>query len=133
MPSRTYIQMLLKLYSKGKIFLTKESLQKLNKYNNVLENHPEDIEKVVKQRVNMLKYTKDIRPDIDVMIIHMVMFEEIILESMFMAELIELPKFNDFDIIPKFNPNLNRLAMFYPLVTSNAVITIDNGGKNENS
>ena len=136
MPSRTYIQMLLKLHNNGKLPLCKEVLDNLIKYNAVLEKHPEAIEEVVQRRVDVIGYAKDICPQINTR--HWttnITFERCILDSMFMAELIEIskPVFDDFDYKPKFNPNLNRLAMFYPLVTSNAVITIDNGGKNENS
>ena len=123
MPSRTYIQMLLKFYNNSRIFLTKESLRKLNKYNTVLEKHPEAIEKVVQRRANMITYARDVSPNIDILTVHMVMFEEIILDSMFMAELIEPPKLDKFDATPKYIPNVSRIAMgFKP-----AVVVIDEG------
>lgn len=124
MPSRTYIGMLLKLYDNGRIFLTKESLQKLNKYNTVLEKHPEAIEKIVQRRANMVMYARAVCPNTDIWTVHMVMFEEIILDSMFMAELIEPPKFDSFDT----TPNLNRIAMGFQPAVSNAIVKIDEGG-----
>lgn len=121
MPSRTYIQMILKLYNNKRIFLTQESLRTLSKYNAVLEKHPEAIEKVVQRRANMIAYARDVSPNIDIMTIHMVMFEEIILDSMFIAELIEPPKLDKFDATPNYIPNVNRIAMgFKP-----AVVVID--------
>ncbi len=131
MPSRTYIQMILKLHKNGKLFLAKKSLLELSKYNTVLENHPESIEEIVQRRVNMQKYAKTICPNIDIMIVHMVIFEKVILDSMFMAELIEPVMFDDFDIKPTLIPNYNRIAMGFEPVMSNAIVTVDWGGKNE--
>ena len=133
MPSRTYIQMILKLHKNNKLFLAKKSLRELSKYNTVLENHPEAIEEIVRRRVNMQKYAKTICPNIDIMIAHMVIFEEVILDSMFMAELIEPVMFDDFDIKPTLIPNYNRIAMGFEPVMSNAIVTVDLGGKNENT
>lgn len=58
MPSRTYIQMLLKLHNNGKLPLCEELLDNLIKYNAVLEKHPEAIEEVVQRRVYLVKYVK---------------------------------------------------------------------------
>ena len=125
MPSRTYIQMLLGLHNNSRLFLTQESLRELNKYNAALEKHPEAIEKIVQRRANMVKYAKYVRQNIDIFAVHMVMFEEIIMDSMFMAELIELPKLNNFDTTPNYIPNFSRIAMGFQPVVSNAVVVMD--------
>lgn len=103
--------------------MTQELLRKLNKYNAVLEKHPEAIEKIVQRRANMVTYARNVCPNIDILTVHMVMFEEIIMNSMFIAELIELPKLDDFDTTPNYIPNFSRIAMgFKP-----AVVVIDEG------
>lgn len=111
MPSRTYIQMIWKLYNNGKLpFLRMEKIEMFNKYVAVLENHPEAIEEIVLRRVNMIKYTKTILPQIEVSYWDYQIFERCILDSMFMAELIEPPMFNDFDIKPNLSSNFNRIV-----------------------
>lgn len=87
MPSRTYIQMGLKLHNSGKLYLSKEMVQTLEKYNAVLENHPEAIEDVVKKRVNLLKYTNTIIPDVPLLYISHIILEQVFLDSMFAEEL----------------------------------------------
>lgn len=87
MPSRTYIQMGLKLHNIGKIHLPKEVLQSFEKYNAVLENHPEAIEDVVKNRVKLLKYTNTIMPDVPILYICHVILEQDFLDSMFADKL----------------------------------------------
>ena len=83
MPSRTYIQMSLKLHNIGKIYLPKEMLQSLEKYNAILENHPEAIEDVVSNRVKLLKYTNAIMPGVPMLYICHIIFEQDFLDSMF--------------------------------------------------
>lgn len=87
MPSRTYIQMCLKLHNSGKIRLPKATLQILEKYNAVLENHPEAIEDVVNYRVNLLKYVNDIMPDVPLLYMCHIIFERDFLDSKFAEEL----------------------------------------------
>lgn len=83
MPSRTYIQMSLKLHNSGKIHLPKEMVQTLEKYNAILENHPEAIEDVVNNRVKLLKFTNIIMPDVPLLYICHIIFEQDFLDSMF--------------------------------------------------
>ena len=83
MPSRTYIQMSLKLYNSDKLYLPKEMVQTLEKYNAILENHPEAIEGVVNNRVNLLKYTNAIMPGVPMLYICHIIFERDFLDSMF--------------------------------------------------
>lgn len=122
MPSRTYIQMFLKLHENGKMPLPKATLRELEKYNAVLENHPKDIEEIVKRRANMVTYAREVSPNIHIMPIHKIIFEKVILDSMFMAELIEPPKFDDFDITPHLKGNTMGLAFQDDM--SNAVVKI---------
>jgi hypothetical protein len=89
--------MFLKLHKNGKMPLPKASLQGLEKYNAVLENHPKDIEEIIQRRAKMVTYAREVCPSIKIMPIHKVIFEKVILDSMFMAELIEPPKFDNFD------------------------------------
>lgn len=121
MTSRTYIQMLLKLHNENKLPLCKELLHELTKYNTVLENHPEAIEEIVQRRVDLVKYVKKYIPNMIIWQPHYCLFERIILDSMFMAELIEPATFDDFDL----KPNL-RLTGFEP-VMSNAIAFLDEG------
>lgn len=131
MPSRTYIQMILELYENGKIFLAKASVKELKKYNAVLEKHPEDIEEIVRRRVNMIKFAKVINPQIKILYWHYALFERCILDYMFMAELIEVPMFDDFDITPSLTPNLNRISIGFEPVIPNAIVVLDEGiGRN---
>lgn len=125
MPSRTYIQMFLKLHKNGKVWLTKELLKKLNKYNNVLEKHPEAIEEIVQRRVDLIRYAKTIAPHTKISYSHYLIFEQCILDSMFMAELIEPVMFDDFDARPHL---INEITMmgFQPVINS-AIIKIDYG------
>ncbi len=83
MPSRTYIQMSLKLHNSGKIRLPKEMAQELEKYNAILEKHPEAIEDVVNYRVNLLKYKNAILPDVPLFYICYIIFEQDFLDSIF--------------------------------------------------
>lgn len=129
MSNKTYIQMFLRLYKNDKLPLAKETLLEFNKYNTVIENHPESIEEIIQRRVNMVKYAKSLCPNINIKAIHMVIFEKIILDSMFMAELIE----PDFDFKPNLNPNYNRIAMGFQPVMNNVIVTVDLGGRNENT
>ena len=124
MPSRTYIQMILELYENGKIFLAKASVKELKKCNAVLEKHPEDIEEIVRRRVNMIKFAKVINPQIKILYWHYVLFERCILDYMFMAELIELPTFD-------ITPNLIRISAGFEPVIPNAIVVLDEGmGRN---
>ena len=87
MSSRTYIQMALKLHNIGKICLPKEMLQDLEKYNTFLEKHPEAVEDVVKNRVKLFKYTNTIMPDVPILYVCHMIFEQDFLDSMFAEEL----------------------------------------------
>jgi hypothetical protein len=120
MPSRTYIQMYLRFYNAGKLPLCKEVLNKLIKYNAVLEKHPEAVEEIVQRRVDMIKYAKTMCPQIKLQYWNYIIFEQCIIDSMFLAELIEPAKFDDFD----FSPNLYRIAMDFQPVMPNAIVTI---------
>jgi len=125
MPSRTYIQMILKLHNAGKLPLCKEVLNNALKYNAVLEKHPEVIEEIVRRRVTMVAYAKKYVPDTGIMVPHMVTFERCIIDSMFLEELIESPVFDNF----VFGRNLHRIAIGFQPVVSNAIVKIDLGGK----
>lgn len=87
MPSRTYIQMSLKLHNSGKICLPKRMLQDLEKYNAVLENHPEAIEDVVNNRVKLLKFKNAITLDVPILYLCHIIFEQDFLDSIFAEEL----------------------------------------------
>ena len=60
MPSRTYIQMWLKLYNMGKyhVPICEETAELLMKYDYILGRYPVIVEHVVQQRVACFKYCK---------------------------------------------------------------------------
>jgi hypothetical protein len=114
--------MFLKLHENGKMPLPKATLRELEKYNAVLENHPEAIEKIVRQRAKMVRFTRGVCPNIKIMSIHKIIFEKVILDAMFMAELIEPPKFDNFDIYPHLKGN--TMGVCFQDDMSNAVVKI---------
>lgn len=74
MPSRTYIQMWVKLYESGKLPLPVATYRSLKKCVLYLDEHPESIEDIINYRIRVLSI---LGPNVYVAQIHMIMMEMI--------------------------------------------------------